>query len=136
MSCHMCDNLVFPSWSKLDSHCKNEHQCQPHLLCAGCATVLKTYGNYKYHLKKCCVSTYQCDLCPYNYSLKKKLESHMLQRHSVDSVRYICKTCNKESFTSHQLEEHERSHLPENLRKIFPCPTCNLQWVIIIWVSV
>lgn len=61
--------------------------------------------------------------------MKTSLQNHMKQKHGPDAKKFVCHHCGKNFKDSRTLMAHEKTHLPDELKLIFPCNICQKKFV-------
>lgn len=127
--CHKCPQ-EFPKMQMLSSHCRSEHQTNPQVLC-WCGTVLSTWKRLMAHKSKHIneAEEFTCEICRISYKKKTAFEKHYESRHGPDAVRFICTQCGKEFKERQILKNHEKIHLPDELKLKHPCTYCPKKFV-------
>lgn len=128
-NCHVCDQ-EFPKMQLLAAHCRSEHQTQPQVLC-WCGTMLSTWKRLMAHKTKHLKDSgeFNCGDCGVSYKTKSAYEKHVSVKHGPDAVKFICSQCGKEFKERQILKNHERIHLPDELKLKHPCVHCGKSFV-------
>lgn len=127
--CHVCD-LEFVKMQLLSSHCRTAHQTNPKVLC-WCGAVLSTWKRLMAHKSKHIKEDdeFSCKDCKVSYKTKSAFEKHNLLRHGPNAVRFMCAICGKEFKERQILRNHEKIHLPDELKLKHPCSYCAKKFV-------
>ena len=127
--CHVCE-LEFPKMQLLSSHCRNLHQSSPKVLCF-CGAVLSTWKRLMAHKSKHIKEDdeFNCKDCKISYKTKSAFEKHNLLKHSPGAVKFMCAICGKEFKERQILKNHEKIHLPDELKLKHPCIYCGKKFV-------
>lgn len=127
--CHICD-LEFSKMQLLSAHCRSSHQTNPQVLC-WCGVVLSTWKRLMAHKSKHIKEDdeFNCSKCNISYKTKSAFEKHNLTKHGPDAVRFMCAICGKEFKERQVLKNHEKIHLPDELKLKHPCTYCAKKFV-------
>lgn len=123
--CNMCNEKVFDSVEKLNSHLHAQHNCFITDERIGCELCDRTFAKLKYlrkHIRELHekATPYNCKDCGKKFNRKANLLEHEL----IHQGKYlaVCKTCDKSYRTQSALKLHERTHTGE---KPYKCDICN-----------
>lgn len=61
--------------------------------------------------------------------MKASFLNHMKQKHGPDAKKFVCHQCARCFKDSRTLMAHEKTHLPDELKLIFPCNICQKKFV-------
>lgn len=127
--CHICD-LEFPKMQLLSVHCRSIHQTSPKVLC-WCGAILSTWKRLMAHKSKHIKEDdeYGCKNCKISYKTKSAFEKHNILKHGPDAVKFMCSICGKEFKERQILKNHEKIHLPDELKLKHPCSYCGKKFV-------
>lgn len=106
----------------LSSHTRHVHDCLPQVKCF-CGKILGTWKGLMLHRKKHNPDKieYECEECHKGYQLKVTYETHMRTKHGPLSKKLACSQCGKVFAENRKLLMHEKTHLPDELKRIFKC---------------
>lgn len=114
--CGYCNEL-FDEYERYKAHSREQHSDSSNCyICHVCGKRLSGRHRYVFHMNKSNSKMLQCDLCGGMY---RDLANHKRRVHR--SIKYFCKTCDKEFSNPFALKAHERIHAVE---KPFRCRTC------------
>lgn len=127
--CHIC-GVEFSKMQLLTTHCKSSHQSFPKVLC-WCGAVLSTWKRLMSHKSKHLKQNdqFSCTECKISYKTRIAFEKHFSMKHGPDKERFICTQCGKEFKERQILKNHEKIHLPDELKLKFPCNECGKKFV-------
>jgi KRAB domain-containing zinc finger protein len=116
--------------SQLSSHCRKSHQCLPQVHCL-CGKSLSTWKRLLIHKQKHFPEKfdYECKECKMVYKMKASFLNHMKQKHGPDARKFVCSQCARCFKDSRTLLAHEKTHLPNELKLIYPCDICQKKFV-------
>lgn len=116
--------------SQLTNHCRRLHACLPEVVCY-CGKTVSTWKRLLVHKQKHFPEkfAYECKECKMVYKMKASYLNHMKQKHGPDAKRFVCSQCAKCFKDSRTLVAHEKTHLPAELKLIFPCEICDKKFV-------
>ena len=119
--CHIC-HLKYVKMCFLSSHTRHVHNCLPQVKCL-CGKILGTWKGLMLHRKKHYPEKveYECKECNKGYQLKVTYETHMRTKHGPLSKKLACSQCGKVFAENRKLLAHEKTHLPDELKRIFSC---------------
>lgn len=125
VKCHVCLN-EFKDVESLENHCHEVHST-PSIVCA-CGEILDSQEHFILHQAKHEQEVdITCNFCNLSYKTSE-YEKH--KKHCKENVeRFICSECGKEFKDRQLLKNHERSHLPDDLKLKVPCSVCGKKFV-------
>lgn len=127
--CHVCFE-EFPKMQLLSVHCRSTHQTNPQVLC-WCGTLLSTWKRLMAHKSKHTKESdeYNCSRCNISYKTKSAFDKHVNAKHGPDAVKFVCSQCGKQFKERQILKNHERVHLPDELKLKVSCGYCAKKFV-------
>lgn len=127
--CHVCE-LKFHDMRELSNHCSSIHQDKPKVQC-WCGSILNSWKRLMAHKSKHTKKKeeFSCTECKTSYNTLVAYEKHFQSKHGPDKIRYICSQCGKEFKERQILKNHEKIHLPEELRPKCACIECEKTFV-------
>lgn len=122
VNCDLC-NLKFSNLVKFNAHKSQVHE---NVKCEACGkTMSKKYYETKHkklhegvYAKKCECGKIYYDLASYN--------AHYTAIHQ--GVRYLCDKCPKSYVSKYDLQQHQKTHEPDYVQKMFKCKTCEKEF--------
>lgn len=129
--CHIC-SLEFPKMQMLSTHCRSHSpETLPKVLCPWCGVALNSWKRCMAHKSKHIRETddFICRLCNVSYKKKSAYDKHLTIKHGPGAVRFICSQCGKEFKERNILKNHEKIHLPDELKLKHPCIYCGKKFV-------
>ncbi|KAL7016263.1 hypothetical protein ACKWTF_009983 [Chironomus riparius] len=128
-TCHICKQ-DFQKMCQLSSHTRKAHDCLPQVMCY-CGKMLGTWKRLLIHKQKHFPEKfdYECKECKMVYKMKASYLNHMKQKHGPDAKKFVCHQCARCFKDSRTLMAHEKTHLPDELKLIFPCNICQKKFV-------
>lgn len=127
--CHLCDE-EFSNMQQLTDHCRNLHDTSSQVECL-CGKKLDTWKKLMDHRKDHSNerNKFQCFDCKLNYKTYQAYEKHLARKHGENSIKFICSICGRSFKEKQVLRNHERIHLPDDLKLKFPCLHCKKKFV-------
>lgn len=127
--CHICAS-EFPKMQLLTVHCRTIHQTNPQVLCF-CGVKLSTWKRLMAHKSKHIKEDdeYKCSWCNISYKTKTAFDKHVKAKHGPDAVKFVCAHCGKQFKEKQILKNHEKVHLPDELKLKHPCLQCSKKFV-------
>lgn len=127
--CHIC-NEDFTKMSLLTTHCHKIHECEPQVLCF-CGKTISSLKSLKIHKRKHFPENYDynCKECKLTYKMKVSYLNHMKLKHGPDAKKFVCSQCARCFRDSRTLMTHEKTHLPIEMKLLYPCEICDKKFV-------
>lgn len=131
--CRICC-LEFPKMQLLATHCRTHSpEALPEVSCPWCGVMLNSWkrcmAHKSKHLQLLEADEFICRICNVSYKKKISFEKHNSSKHGPDAVRFICSQCGKEFKERNILKNHEKIHLPDELKLKHPCSYCGKKFV-------
>lgn len=128
-SCHLCGE-EFSKMQLLSSHCRLVHQTIPQVMC-WCGSHLSTWkrlmAHKSRHIKE--EDDLKCSICKISYKTSQSLEKHITSKHGPNAEKFVCSQCGKQFKERQVLKNHEKVHLPDELKLKHPCLQCDKKFV-------
>lgn len=122
--CHVCDE-EFSKMQNLTDHCKNLHNVAPQVDCH-CGKKLSTWKRLMDHrLRHKGNDELQCLDCKLIYKTQQAYEKHVEKKHGKNAIKFICSICGRSFKEKQILKNHEKIHLPDELKLKYPCTQCD-----------
>lgn len=127
--CHICGE-EFSKMQLLSRHCRAAHQTNPQVNC-WCGKVLGTWKRLMAHKSKHLTedNEFRCVQCKITYKTKMAFDKHIKTKHGPEAQKFICEQCGKQFKERQILKNHEKVHLPDELKLKSPCPHCDKKFV-------
>lgn len=127
--CHVCGQ-EFSKMQVLSAHCRIEHQTQAQVSC-WCGKLLSSWKRLMAHKSKHIQDNdeFACKLCSISYKKKSAFDKHVKTKHGPNAEKFICSQCGKEFKERQILKNHEKIHLPDELKLKHPCSYCQKKFV-------
>ena len=126
--CDLCDKK-FLSACQLRYH-QTSHTNEKPFMCDKCDASFKSKERLKIHIrgKHEGVFKFHCTICPAKYNIKSEFEAHF--RSHTGEKPFNCSICGKGFSKSEVMRKHEKIHLPEEEKYIYPCEFCGKRFSV------
>lgn len=125
LSCNLCENVEFETFSSLSAHFRLEHEGEDgHVACCD-HRFTERYKLYDHIMNHVDPKGYSCDKCPRTFETQKGLNHHQ-ESHMPDTEKTLtCRHCPKRFFSALRLRTHVAN---VHDKRQFKCPDCQQEF--------